>query len=80
MEITFARTTRYSVDVNGSDLKDLAKALDMSKAKLIRTARDAELTSDHMDIIARWIDEKPMTHSIVDEENIEDLEVWIEVE
>jgi hypothetical protein len=75
MEITFARETRYSVDVNGSDLIDLAKALNISVKKLRTLVADGGLDTEQKDDVARWLDERPMTHSIEDEGFIEDLEI-----
>ncbi len=78
MEITFARTTRYSVDVEGKDLSALATRLHMSVKKLKTLVADEALDTDQMNDVAVWLDEHPQTHNIVDEENIEDLEIHVE--
>lgn len=78
MEITFARTSRYSVDVSTpEDYRSLAKALNVTVRSLKTLIAEGELldNDDHRDAVARWLDEAPQLHSIVDEEDIEDLEI-----
>lgn len=78
MEITFARTTRYSVDVSTpDDYKSLAKALGITVRSLKTLLAEGELldNDEHWDAVVRWLDEAPQVHSIVDEEDIEDLEI-----
>lgn len=78
IEITFARTTRYSVDVSDpKDQQSLAKALGIKPKKLRKLIDAGELLDDseHWDGVTRWLDEYPTIHSILDEEDIEDLEV-----
>lgn len=78
VEITFARTSRYSVDLSDpNDRKSLAKALDMRRNQLDKLIENGELLDDpdRWDTVVRWLDEPPIIHSITDEEGIEDLEV-----
>ena len=77
MEITFTRTTHYSVDVSTKDdYKSLAKALDITVKKLKKLIAYGELLDDGRDhLVGIWLDEQPNTHSILDEEGIEDMEV-----
>lgn len=78
LEITFSRVTRYSVDLSDpKDKRALAKALDIKPKKLAQLIESGELLDDpdRRDGVCRFLDEAPSVHSILDEEDMEDLEV-----
>lgn len=78
MEITFARTSRYSVDVTSpDDYKSLAKALGITVRSLKTLLAEGELldNDEYKDAVLQWLDSTPQVHSIIDEEDIEDLEI-----
>jgi hypothetical protein len=77
MEITFSRTSQYSVDVEGSDLAVLASRLHMSTKKLKVLIEDGALNSEQKDDIAAWLDEMPAVHTVSEEGQIEDLELHL---
>lgn len=59
------------------DYKSLAKALDITGKKLRALLAAGELLDDdeRKEAVLRWLDSTPQVHSIIDEEDIEDLEI-----
>ncbi len=76
MEITFTRVINYSLQVEGTDLTKLAKALSTSKAKLAVKIDEDEFTDEERDALAEWVMAHEPMWEISSEDDIEDMEVY----
>lgn len=76
MEITFTRVINYSLQVEGTDLTKLAKALSTSKAKLAVKIDEDEFTDEERGALAEWVMAHEPMWEISSEDDIEDMEVY----
>jgi hypothetical protein len=77
MEITFSRTTHYSLVLDAKDRKALAKHLDMPTRKFNKLVNDGELLDDHWDEVIGWLNQQTTQPDIIDEDPIDDMAVHV---
>lgn len=77
MEITFNRSSDYSVDLNAKAKRELAQHLGITVRQMTRLAEDGELYSEHGDAIVGWLVDCEKDWTLVDEGQLDDVEFYV---